>query len=207
MSDAKIFVEGGGDNKTLQTRCREGFKKLLENSGFAGRLPRIIACGSRNEAYDDFKTEHLAGRTSYVALLVDSEDPVADNEKPWDHLKKRDGWDCPDGATDDQVFLMTTCMETWIVADRDGLRHFFERHKPCLRDAGLPSTVDLETKLRHPTQDALVIATQDCTNAYAKNKRSFEALANVGPAVLRRLLPAFARMERILQDKLTQKEG
>lgn len=27
-------------------------------------------------------------------------------------------WDPPTGATDNQVLLMTTCMETWIVADR-----------------------------------------------------------------------------------------
>ncbi len=97
---------------------------------------------------------------------------------------------------------MTTCMETWIIADSDGLRRFFERHKPCLRGAGLPATVSLETKLRHPIQDALVTATQDCSNPYAKNKRSFEALANANPIVLRQLLPAFARMERILGCKL-----
>ena len=202
MTNAKIFVEGGGDSKELQTRCREGFTKLLKNSGFTSHLPRIIACGSRNGAYDNFKTEHLAGKTFYVALLVDSEDPVVDGEKPWEHLKTRDNWECPTGATDDQVFLMTTCMETWIIADKAGLKRFFERHKRCLRTAGLPATRDLETKDRHSIQDALEIATQDCTNAYAKNKRSFEALANVDPAELRKLLPAFARMERILNEKL-----
>lgn len=98
MTDAKLFVEGGGESKELQARCREGFKKLLGNGGFTGRLPRIIACGSRNGAYSDFKTEHQAGKTSYVALLVDSEDPVADGEKPWDHLKVRDNWDRPADA-------------------------------------------------------------------------------------------------------------
>lgn len=203
MTDAKIFVEGGGnDNNALVIRCRAGFRKLMEGCGFVGRLPKIIPCGSRNEAYDNFKMEHLAGRTSYVALLVDSEDPVADGEKTWEHLKKRDDWDRPASATDDQVFLMTTCMETWVAADVAGLRRFFERHKPCLRAAGLPSTVNLEAKDRHLVQDALVTATQNCTNAYAKNKRSFEALANTDPAALRQLLPAFARMERILGSKL-----
>ena len=203
MTDAKLFVEGGGDSNELQARCREGFRKLLEKSGkFAGRLPRIIACGSRQGAYDNFKTEHLAGKVSYVALLVDSEEPVADGEKPWEHLKTRDNWDCPEKATDDQVFLMTTCMETWIIADQEGLKRFFERHKPCLLAAGLPSTVNLENQQRHQIQDALVTATKDCTNAYAKNKRSFEALANADPAVLRVHLTAFVRMERILDDKL-----
>lgn len=212
MSDAKLYIEGGGsgaDSKELQARCREGFHKILENSGFRGRAPRIIACGSRREAYESFQTEHLTGKASYVALLVDSEDPVTDGEKPWDHLKNRagDNWDRPAGAADDQVLFMTTCMETWIVADRNGLERYFERHKPCIRSAGLPSTVNLEARNRHAIQDALVTATQDCTNFYAKNKRSFEALANealanVNPAVLRNLLPAFARMIRILNEKI-----
>ncbi len=203
MTESKIFVEGGGNSKELQTRCREGFRKLLEKSGkFDNRLPRIIACGSRNDAYESFKTEHLVGKTSYVALLVDSEDPVSDGEKPWEHLKIRDKWNRPTGTTDDQVLLMTTCMETWIIADQAGLKRHYETHKPCLRLAGLPSTVSLEMKDRHEVQNALVTATQDCTNAYTKNKRSFEALANVDPAVLRQFLPAFARMERILEDKL-----
>jgi len=53
-------------------------------------------------------------------MLVVSEDPIADEEEPWQHLRQSpdDNWDPPTGATDNQVLLMTTCMETWIVADR-----------------------------------------------------------------------------------------
>lgn len=202
MTDAKLFVEGGGDRNELRTRCREGFRKLLEECGFSNRLPRIIACGSRDEAYSSFKIEHLAGRTAYVALLVDSEGPVSDDEKTWDHLKLRDHWNRPDKAEDDQVFLMTTCMETWIVADHKGLKQFFEKHKPCLRPAGLPSPTNLQAKHRHTVQEALMIATMGCTNAYSKNQRSFDALAHASPNVLRPILPAFDRMLRILDDKL-----
>ena len=50
MNAKRIYVEGGGDAKDLRTRCREGFHKLLENAGFTGRVPRIVASGSRNEA-------------------------------------------------------------------------------------------------------------------------------------------------------------
>ncbi len=200
--DAKLFVEGGGDSKELRTRCREGFRKLLAQCGFSARMPRIIACGSRAEAFSSFRTEHLAGKTAYVALLVDSEDPVADDEATWSHLKRRDQWERPEDAQDDQVFLMTTCMETWIIADHDGLRQFFEKHKRCLRPAGLPSALNLQGKQRHTVQEALRTATRDCTNAYAKNQRSFDALANANPAVLLPLLPAFDRMLRILGNKL-----
>ena len=209
MSDAKIFAEGGGDSKELISRCREGFHKLLENSGFAGRQPRIIPCGSRDNAYDNFKTAYEQGKTTYVALLVDSEDPVADLNKPWEHLHNRDNkWGRPkdakgDEATDDQVFLMTTCMETWIVADRDGLKRYFDPlNKELIRLNSLPSTANLETKQRHDILNALEIATKDCSNCYMKNKRSFKALANADPVILRKLLPAFDRMLRILNEKL-----
>ncbi len=119
MSEDRIYVEGGSD--ALATRCREGFRKLLEKAGFTGRIPRIVACGGRDEAYDDFENALASGKYAHLALIVDSEDPVQDIEKTWEHLKARDGWERPPGADDAQVFLMTTCMETWIVADRDSL--------------------------------------------------------------------------------------
>jgi hypothetical protein len=78
-------------------------------------------------------------------MLVDSEDPVDDPDKTWAHLKKRDGWDRPSGATDEQVLLMTTCMETWIVADRATIKaHYLQK----LQESGLPATYDLENRSR-----------------------------------------------------------
>ncbi len=202
MSEIKIYVEGGGGNKALRNRCSEGFHKLLEKSGFVGRVPRIVACGSRNDAYDDFKTAHTQGNMSYVALLVDSEDPVADIEKTWEHLKTRpdDGWIRPTKATDDQVFLMTTCMETWIVADRASLKQHYGK---CLQESALPAITDLEMRDKHSVQDCLMHATKPCEkNAYAKGEHSFKVLATVDPAALTKALPSFVRMRRILDAKL-----
>ena len=69
-----IYLEGGGDDSLVRIRCREGFRKLLAKCGFAGRMPRLVACGGRGAAFDRFKTAHeTAGE--YVALLIDSEDP------------------------------------------------------------------------------------------------------------------------------------
>ncbi len=199
MSEIKIYVEGGGDSKELKTRCREAITKLLEKSDFIGRPPRIVACGSRNEAFDDFKTAYGKGKLVYVALLVDSEDPVKAIKQTWEHLNIRDKWTCPADAADDQVFLMTTCMETWIIADRAALN---QHYKNCLQISALPSTTNIERKARHSVQDSLTNATQKCTNAYAKNKRSFEALANVNPDELTKHCPSFTRMIRILNEKL-----
>jgi hypothetical protein len=75
-------------------------------------MPRIIACGGRDDAFDRFRH---APEEQHAILLVDSEGPVA--TKPWVHLKARDGWD-PGAATDDQAQLMVACMERglWRIA-------------------------------------------------------------------------------------------
>ena len=146
MVNARIYLEGGG-GKDLNTRCREGFRKLLEKCGFSGRMPKLTACGSRNAAFDDFNTEHsYTSNNDCVFLLVDSEDPVPDIDKPWEHLSIRDGWIRPSGADDEQALLMTTCMETWIAADRNALKSHFGQH---LKDSALPALNDLEGRARN----------------------------------------------------------
>jgi Domain of unknown function (DUF4276) len=199
--NATIYLEGGGDSKDLHVRCREGFRKLLEQCGYSGRMPRLVACGGRGAAYDSFRTAHESRTANqFVAMLIDSEDPLADVEKVWDHLQSRDGWDRPGDANDEQVLLMTTCMETWIVCDRSALR---EHYGANLRESALPALVDLEKRLRHQIQDALFRATKDCSNAYQKGKRSFEVLAKLTPAMLESQLPSFARIRRILNVRCT----
>ena len=118
---ATLYLEGGAsgaDSKDLQIRCREGFRKLLEKCGYKKRMPRLFASGSRDDAFDDFKFA-LAGKGAgdYVALWIDSEDPLADLEATWEHLRRRDNWTKPAGATDDQVLFMTTCMETSLLSN------------------------------------------------------------------------------------------
>jgi len=159
-----IYIEGG-ESKEDQVRCREGFRTLLEKFGLTGRLPRLSACGGRNSAFDDFKTAHANSNSGgYVAMLVDSEDPVMDTDKTWDHLKSRDNWDKPAGAIDEQVILMTTCMESWIVSDRAALEAHYG-HK--LQRSALPPLENLERRGRNDVHDKLVHATRDCSNAYS----------------------------------------
>jgi hypothetical protein len=58
----KLFVEGGGDSKTLRTACREGFAEFLGKAGLKGSMPRIVACGGRGSAYNDFCTAVANGQ-------------------------------------------------------------------------------------------------------------------------------------------------
>lgn len=196
---AHLYIEGA-DSKEDQIRCREGFRKLLERAGFQGRMPRLSACGGRNSAFDDFKIAHANAKAGhFVALLVDSEDPVTNLDKPWEHLQSRENWARPDGAGDEQVLFMTTCMETWIVADRESLKKHYG-HK--LQENALPPANLLENRSRGDVHEKIVHATRECSNAYKKGKRSFAIVGELNPQVLEDLLPSFARLINILNAKL-----
>ena len=77
-----------------------------------------------------------------------------------------------------------------------------DHYRDKLQDSALPSLVNLENRARHDVQNMLVHATRNCTNAYAKGKRSFKILAELTPATLEKHLPSFARARRILDQKL-----
>ena len=190
-----VFVEGGG-NKATDSACRQAFRSLLTRAGFAGRLPSVIPCGSRNDAYDDFEIA-LRNGGEYPILLVDSEELVADANQPdvnpsgaWQHLRRR-----PSGANDDQAQLMVTTMETWLIADRQALKAYF----PDMNANALPPDTDLESRRRQDVIAALRRATQD---RYDKGKPSFNLLGRVDPDALRRRLPHFQRFVAALESRL-----
>jgi len=203
MTTCCIYVEGGGNrNKALKLSCQKAFATLLKSCGYENSKFRVIACGGRNAAYQRFQTAHSANSASSVMLLVDSEDPVADIEQTWSHLQQRDDWVKPHGADDNQVLLMTTCMETWMVADRDTLKSHYRRD--CFMESALPALTNLESRDRSSIQNALVNATRACKNSYSKNKRSYELLGELKRRALDTdRLPSFRRLIRILDVKLS----
>jgi len=202
---AYIYLEGGArgaDSKYLNIRCQEAFHKLLDRMGFVGRKPRLVACGSRSAVYDRFVIEHSQNLARYVAMWIDSEEPMANPDAAWAHLgtvTTVPQWAQPAGAQDNQVLFMTTCMETWIVADRDVLS---DHYGSDLQESALPPLVDLEKRGRHDVQAKLEHATRNCTNAYEKGKRAFEILGKLTPANLEQYLPSFVRVRRILTAEL-----
>ncbi len=197
---AKIFVEGGAKGKKARAQIREAFRKLFRKCDFGGRLPAIAPSGSRNDAFDDFKNAIEVGSKHLPLLLVDSEDPVADIERTWAHLAVRDpSWTKPTNTNDEHVLLMTTCMETWFVTDREALREFYGN---CLDESKLPADTDREQRNRKDLFRALENATKDCLKQYGKGDRSFALLQHVEPGRLEGRLPSFSRILRILRRDL-----
>jgi hypothetical protein len=192
----KLYVEGGGDTAALKTACREGFTTFVTNAGIKNR-PRIVACGSRRDAFDSFCTAIASGEEAI--LLVDSEDIITaqnqqgepDTWQPWAHLKARagDGWDKPKKATETGCHLMAQIMESWFLADRDALKTFFGQG---FKENALPAANNaVESIAKQQVYNALAQATNNCKTkaAYGKGEHSFKLLTKINPAKVTKASP------------------
>ena len=187
MVDVTLYVEGGGDSGALRSRCREGFRTFLEKAGFRGCMPRIVACGGRQSAFDMFRTACESHRTA--VLLIDSEDCVQGTSS-WEHLARRpgDGFVAPKNAAGDQCRLMVVCMESWFLADKDALSKFFGQG---FKKDALPQNENIEAVSKEDVYSGLRNASAHCkTKApYGKGEHSFRILKLVALEKVREASP------------------
>ena len=204
----KVYLEGGGSGSDRDGRkggrsernstFRKGFAEFVRCAGFDGIMPRFVPCGSRRNAFEDFKTAIKNGEVAL--LLVDAEEPIK-AVGPWGHLKDRDKWNRPKGATDDQCHLMVQVMESWFLADTSALKSYFSQG---FREASLPQNPSVEEIPKQDIERGLRQATRNTSKgAYSKGKHSFEILALLDPAKVRKHSPYadrfFEELQRISQ--------
>ena len=179
----RVYVEGGGDSNRLRRQCRNGFREFFEKAGLKGRMPRVVACGSRRRAYDQFSAAINEAETgNFIVLLVDSEAAVASGDSSWEHLRKRDNWTQPSAAADASAQLMVQCMEAWFVADRQSLGVYFGKD---FNAVALPARDDVEAIAKDDLERTLKQATTSCSKGkgtYRKGRHSFELLGCLDPS-------------------------
>lgn len=202
MVAVRIYVEGGGDNRATLTRCRQGFAEFFKKVLPAGKLPKVIACGPRTTAFDDFKSALATFEDELIVLLVDAEAPVADGLSVWAHLEKRDNWDQPAGATDEQAHLMVQRMEAWFLADRDTLKRYYgqsfrESALPDRKDVEKVAKVDLFKALKATTKEAKTKAGYDDDT---KASHGFDLLGRLDPAKVRAASPHAEQLMLVLSQ-------
>ncbi len=203
-----IEGEGGGEESSSKSRHLAGaFRKswhtflqpladLARSKGIS--LQCVIGHGG-SEALKKFSRPLPDQFGALRILLIDSEGPVTDVNKPWSALPvtKR-----PDWADDKQCYLMVQCLETWLLADWESIRNHYNKSKPCFRENHLKAWPSLEATDRKNLQRALEAATANCNNPY------FHAYGNVLIAVVRReklkVLPSVARLFRDLEIKVKE---
>ena len=197
----KLFIEGGGDAKSTKVDFQKGFRALVEK--VASKMPRVVACGSRNNALDKFSDALARGESAL--LLVDSEARVSSDNfgRPWLHLKERDGWQKPQGADDDHVHLMAQCMESWFIADADALQsHFGQGFKP----AKLPGNPDVEEVAKSDVMSGLESAAKETHRGeYNKTRDGFALIGIIDPSRVAERAPHAKRFFDALRQKLGAK--
>lgn len=173
----KLYVEGGGDSKSLKAACRRGFRKFLERAGVAGQMPRIVACGGRQNVFKDFQTAQNTddGRPM---LLVDAEEPVQASSA-WEHLSARDHWNRPPTSTDNQCHLMVQVMESWFLADRAALQSFYGQGFNANALSGNTNIEQISKK--HVYRDLANATRHTQKSWYNKHSHSFDILATLCP--------------------------
>lgn len=212
----KLFVEGGGSSKSLHSECRAAFRLFLEKTGLTGHMPRIVACGSRNDAYSDYHTAVNNGESAI--LLVDSEGPVivpagitSDPKtwKPWYHLKYRigqnnqpaDNWDKPQDSSDMDCHLMVMLMESWFFADVDALKRYYGQD---FNESCLPARKCIEEIPKDEVMASLENATWGTQKGvYSKGRHSFKILEQINPDKVADRSPWAKRFITYLSEKMS----
>ena len=162
-----------------------------------GKQRKIIACGSRNEALDDFRIALSKYPEDHVVLLVDAEAPVTPGQSTWNHLKQRDSWTPPKGATEENTHLMVQCMESWFLADPDELAEYFGQG---FQASALPKNPNIEAIAKKDVYRALENATRQTRTKgiYSKGGHSFAILARIDPSKVRAASPFAERLAQAL---------
>lgn len=201
MTGIAIYMEGGGDRSGSRAALRLGMNRFLGTLKKAARAKQIhwklIACGSRDDAFRGFRNAIKTDPGALNLLLVDAERGVTGTPKA--HLRARDGWDLS-FATEPTVHLMVQTMETWIVADPEALRAYYGRD---FAKNKLPRRVKLEDESKKQVSAALQEATRlTQKREYHKIWHASELLRRIDPAKVRARCPHCERLFQHLDEAI-----
>jgi hypothetical protein len=193
-----VFVEGGGHQSRTKIACRKAFHVFFEKLLGDRPKPRIIASGSRDEAYRDFCRALSNGPDTFPVLLVDSEDPVLAGRTAVAHLHDRDHWTKP--LPDGQVHLMVQCMEAWFLTDKAMLAQYYG---DGFKQSALPPNPRIEEIPKGDVFDGLDRATVATSKgAYHKTRHGFDILERLDPGTVQQRSPFAAALFTILLMKV-----
>jgi hypothetical protein len=176
MADKSIlvYIEGEGGGRTASKRkylggefrkaWKEFLKPIAEHAARNGvNRFRCIPGRGGQSTIELFARPLPPQEGALRVLLIDSEGPVNDVSRPWAALRQKP----PEGVDDGNCYLMVQCLETWLLADVEGLRRYYDAHKKCFNDNKVSAWPDPERIARDIIQDALLAATSACKSPYA----------------------------------------
>ncbi|MBD2628869.1 DUF4276 family protein [Trichormus variabilis] len=204
VKEVRIYIEGGGDSQKTKSLIRQGFsqffKPLVELAKSKNIKWNITICGTRNNAFRDFKNALKSHPDAFNVLLVDAEAPVKINS-PWEHLKFRDNWDKPAGVDDDNCHLMVQTMEAWFIADIETLKKFYGQG---FKENAIPKNANVETIAKDNLEPTLKTATANTTKGeYHKIQHAYKLLELLDVDKVRQASPYCDRLFTTIISKMT----
>lgn len=203
VKEIRIYIEGGGDSNNTKASIRRGFSQFFQELVQLARSKnikwQIIICGSRNNAFRDFKNALESHPNAFNVLLVDAEAPV--NNPPWEHLKVRDNWTPPE-IDDIHCHLMVQTMEAWMIADIDTLKKFYGKG---FKENAIPKTLNVEKIDKSSLASSLKDATRNTSKGeYQKIKHASKLLEMLDVEKVRQASDYCNRLFEILENMMAE---
>jgi hypothetical protein len=203
VTEIRIYIEGGGDKKDTKKAIRLGFSEFLKDLRQIAQENRIrwqiIICGSRQNAFGDFKSALKTNPNAFNILLVDAEAPV--NTTPCQHLKFRDDWDLPN-VDDEHCHLMVQTMEAWLIADLGTVKKFYGAG---FKENAIPKNPDVERIDKKQLESSLKAATRNTKKGeYHKIQHASKLLALLDVDKVRQVAPHCDRLFAIILEKMSK---
>jgi hypothetical protein len=203
VTEMRIYIEGGGDGKNTKALIRQGFSQFLKPIVEIAKSKKIkwniTICGSRNNAFRDFKNALKSHPEAFNVLLVDAEASVT-KPSPWEHLKFRDNWDAPLGVDDSHCHLMVQAMEAWFIADVSTLKQFYGQG---FKENAIPKNANVENIDKDSLEPSLKTATRSTIKGeYQKIKHTSKLLELLNIARVREASRYCDRLFTTLTEKM-----
>jgi hypothetical protein len=201
MTGIRIYVEGGGRDNLSKRQIRTGFDEFLRPVRDLARKRQIewkvIPCGPRNAAFENFKLALRTHPNAFNILLVDSESKVT--QPRWEHLRQQDRWQAPD-LPEEHCHFMVCTTEAWLVADAEALASYYGQG---FRRNVLPAQPDIETVEKEALMSALNRATERTQKGrYRKIEHCSDLLKRLDPARVRSRTYHCDLLFRTLEDRI-----
>jgi len=201
VKEIRIYIEGGGDKKDTKKAMRIGFSAFLKDLRQIAQKKRIrwqiIICGSRQNAFGDFKNALKTNPNAFNVLLVDAEALV--NTTPCQHLKCRDDWDLLN-IDDEYCQLMAQTMEAWLIADIETLKKFYGQG---FKENAIPKNPEVEKVDKKQLEPSLKAATRNTIKGeYHKIQHASKLLALLEVDKVRQVAPHCDRLFTTLIQKM-----
>jgi Domain of unknown function (DUF4276) len=179
----------------------------------------VVLGGGRDEAIKRFNDdvenqvaeEQRRGRAinKVRILLVDSEGAIRKGQKCKAHLNSQTAWQLGNRVAENRVFLMVQCMESWFVADPNGLDAYYrtmkltfdksvlteevQKVRAKFRSAGIEQIPKTGKKITHNGEQirnipAFIISRALKRRDYSKN-HGFGIIGFIDPDVVRAACP------------------